>query len=333
MTESTSESAVNVQVPSKEIFTINGYLMLFIICFIVFSALMIGFGVIGTKTVQSVSSYSLATRYTETTPYRWFSIPLGVLAFFCLIGLKTLGPKEVRVVQLFGTPLGVFKKEGLHWINPFFSTTLLNYRVKNFETDVLKINDANGSLITLSAVVSWRVANPELVVYELDDFDEFFSSQVEGNIRNVAGKYPYEHVAEFGDDKDSEIDGDREKADAGTIATLTQSTDEISKEIIKSINEDVTKYGLEAIDVSFNKMGYAPEIAAAMTQAQQAKMVVKAKRELTISIVKIAANAVRNLSEEDDIKLSDNDKSRLATNLTLMLSTNREVDTVISLDN
>ncbi|WP_212578429.1 hypothetical protein, partial [Vibrio parahaemolyticus] len=71
MTESTSESAVNVQVPSKEIFSINGYLMLFIICFIVFSALMIGFGVIGTKTVQSVSSYSLATRYTETTPYRW----------------------------------------------------------------------------------------------------------------------------------------------------------------------------------------------------------------------------------------------------------------------
>ncbi|PNV68982.1 hypothetical protein C1Y48_20765 [Vibrio cholerae] len=80
-------------------------------------------------------------------------------------------------------------------------------------------------------------------------------------------------------------------------------------------------------------MGYAPEIAAAMTQAQQAKMVIKAKRELTTGIVKIAANAVRNLSEEDDIKLSDNDKSRLATNLTLMLSTNREVDTVISLDN
>ena len=202
--------------------------------------------------------------------------------------------------------------------------------MKNFETSDLKVNDANGSPIIVAAVVSWKVTNAELVEYELKNHTVFFNSQVEGHLRNIVRKYPYDEV------ESNTKEGENEKncnGDEVVSLTLTQSIAEISEEVLNSINEDVQKLGIEATAVNFNNLSYAPEIASAMTQKQQAKAIIAAKTELTEGVTNVVAKTISSLDKKEGFTMSGADKSSLAKNLTLMLCTNREADAVINIDN
>lgn len=325
MTDSTTNEQSPTQ-PPKRIFTLNGYLMLFSLLALLGAAVLIALGIIGGYEVTS-SAYGYRTEVVK--PYWWVGIPLGLIALFGLCGFKVIDPKEVYVILLFGTPLGVLDKQGFVWCNPLYSVKKHSYKVKNFETSDLKVNDANGSPIIVAAVVSWKVTNAELVEYELENHTVFFNSQVEGHLRNIVRKYPYDEVESESNKDDAHKDCSRVE---GSSLTLTQSIEEISEEILKSINEDVQQFGIEATAVNFNNLSYAPEIASAMTQKQQAKAIIAAKTELTEGVTDVVAKTISSLDEKEGFTISDHDKSSLAKNLTLLLCTNREADTVINLD-
>ncbi|MEF1302444.1 SPFH domain-containing protein, partial [Vibrio owensii] len=240
-------------------------------------------------------------------------------AAFCLFGLNIIGPNEVRVAQFFGTPLGVYDKQGFSWCNPLIGMTKYSYKIRNFETDELKINDKGGSPINVAAVIRWHVINPEKAEYELENYLEFLGIQVEGNLRNVIRSYPYDS-------------GTCEEGKQ-TETTLSHSTEEVTAEILQTINKDIMPFGLKAVDVSFNSLAYAPEIAAVMTQRQQAKAVVEAKRELSEGVVKVVESTIEKLKKSEKLKLSNDDESRLATNLTLLLCSHKEAEPVINIDN
>lgn len=244
------------------------------------------------------------------------TVALGLLSS---IRFQRYYPNEVRVAQFFGTPLGVYDKQGFSWCNPLISMTKYTYKIRNFETDQLKINDKDGSPINVAAVIRWHVFNPEKAEYELENYLEFLRMQVEGNLRNVIRSYAY----------DSATCKDGEQ----TELTLSHSTEEVTEEILTSINEDITPFGLKAVDVSFNSLAYAPEIAAVMTQRQQAKAIVESKRELSEGVVEVVESTIEKLKASDKVEISKNDESRLATNLTLLLCSHKEADPVINIDN
>lgn len=325
MTDLTTNEQAPIE-PAKHIFTLNGYLMLFSLIALLAAAGLIAFGIIGG---YEVATGSYGTRTEIVKPYWWVGIPLGLLSLFGMCGFKVIDPKDVYVIQLFGTPLGVLDKQGFLWCNPLFSVKKHSYKVKNFETSDLKVNDANGSPIIVAAVVSWKVTNAELVEYELEDHTVFFNSQVEGHLRNIVRKYPYDEVESNSKERDNEMNCNRDEA---VSLTLTQSIEEISEEILNSINEDVQKFGIEATAVNFNNLSYAPEIASAMTQKQQAKAIIAAKTELTEGVTDVVAKTISSLDKKEGFTISDADKSSLAKNLTLMLCTNREADAVINID-
>ncbi|MEV7865701.1 SPFH domain-containing protein [Streptomyces sp. NPDC088124] len=242
-------------------------------------------------------------------------IILGVLvaiaAFFAMSGLNMVAPGEARVVQLFGRYRGTIRTDGLRWVNPLTSRTQISTRVRNHETAVLKVNDAYGNPIELAAVVVWKVEDTARATFEVDNFLEFVSTQTEAAVRHIAIEYPYDAHEEAG-------------------LSLRGNAEEITEKLAVELHARVEAAGVQIIESRFTHLAYAPEIASAMLQRQQAGAVVAARRLIVDGAVGMVEAALNRLTEQDIVELDSERKAAMVSNLLVVLCGDRAAQPVVN---
>ncbi|MFF4317466.1 SPFH domain-containing protein [Streptomyces sp. NPDC001568] len=242
-------------------------------------------------------------------------ILLGILVALASVvamsGLNTVAPGEARVVQLFGRYRGTIREDGLRWVNPLTSREKLSTRVRNHETAVLKVNDAYGNPIELAAVVVWRVADTARAVFEVEDFTEFVETQTEAAVRHIAIEYPYDSHDEGG-------------------LSLRGNAEEITEKLAVELATRVEAAGVHIIESRFTHLAYAPEIASAMLQRQQAGAVVAARKQIVEGAVGMVELALTRLAEEDIVDLDPERKASMVSNLMVVLCGDRAAQPVIN---
>lgn len=242
-------------------------------------------------------------------------IVLGVLlvigSVFAMAGLNMVAPGEARVVQLFGRYTGTIRKDGLRWVNPLTTRKKISTRVRNHETAVLKVNDAYGNPVELAAVVVWQVEDTAQATFEVDDFVEFVSTQTEAAVRHIAIEYPYDAHDEDG-------------------LSLRGNAEEITEKLAVELTARVRAAGVRIIESRFTHLAYAPEIAAAMLQRQQAGAVVAARRTIVEGACGMVEDAVARIAAQDFVELDEERKAAMVGNLLVVLCGDRSPQPVLN---
>ncbi|MEV6509187.1 MULTISPECIES: SPFH domain-containing protein [unclassified Streptomyces] len=239
----------------------------------------------------------------------------GILLFLASVtamsGLNTVAPGEARVVQLFGRYQGTIRRDGLRWVNPFTSRTKISTRVRNHETAALKVNDAYGNPIELAAVVVWKVRDTAQATFEVDDYTEFVATQTETAVRHIAIEYPYDAHDEGG-------------------LSLRGNAEEITEKLAVELSARVEAAGVQIIESRFTHLAYAPEIASAMLQRQQAGAVVAARRQIVDGAVGMVEAALARITEQDIVELDNERKAAMVSNLLVVLCGDRAPQPVLN---
>lgn len=238
-------------------------------------------------------------------------ILVALAAFLAMCGLNMVAPGEARVVQLFGRYRGTIRQDGLRWVNPLTSRTKISTRVRNHETAVLKVNDAYGNPIELAAVVVWRVEDTAQAIFEVDDYVEFVSTQTEAAVRHIAIEYPYDAHEEDG-------------------LSLRGNAEEITEKLAVELHARVEAAGVQIIESRFTHLAYAPEIASAMLQRQQAGAVVAARRQIVDGAVGMVEAAIARITERDIVELDSERKAAMVSNLMVVLCGDRAAQPVLN---
>ncbi|WEV25678.1 SPFH domain-containing protein [Streptomyces sp. 71268] len=236
---------------------------------------------------------------------------LAIAAFLAMCGLNTVAPGEARVVQLFGRYRGTIRTDGLRWVNPFTSREKISTRVRNHETAVLKVNDAYGNPIELAAVVVWKVEDTAQAVFEVDDFLEFVSTQTEAAVRHIAIEYPYDAHEEGG-------------------LSLRGNAEEITEKLAVELHARVEAAGVRIIESRFTHLAYAPEIASAMLQRQQAGAVVAARQHIVEGAVGMVEDALERIAAREIVELDEERKAAMVSNLLVVLCGDRSPQPVVN---
>ncbi|ALM41457.1 integral membrane protein [Streptomyces albidoflavus] len=238
-------------------------------------------------------------------------ILVGIGAFLAMCGLNMVAPGEARVVQLFGRYRGTIRTDGLRWVNPLTTREKISTRVRNHETAVLKVNDAYGNPIELAAVVVWKVEDTARAVFEVDDFLEFVSTQTEAAVRHIAIEYPYDAHDEGG-------------------LSLRGNAEEITEKLAVELHARVEAAGVKIVESRFTHLAYAPEIASAMLQRQQAGAVVAARRLIVEGAVGMVEQALSRIQEDDIVELDSDRKAAMVSNLMVVLCGDRSAQPVVN---
>ncbi|WP_421109089.1 SPFH domain-containing protein [Streptomyces sp. NEAU-S77] len=228
-----------------------------------------------------------------------------------MCGLNMVAPGEARVVQLFGRYRGTIRTDGLRWVNPLTSREKISTRVRNHETAVLKVNDAYGNPIELAAVVVWKVEDTAQAMFEVDDFLEFVATQTEAAVRHIAIEYPYDAHDEDG-------------------LSLRGNAEEITEKLAIELHARVEAAGVRIIESRFTHLAYAPEIASAMLQRQQAGAVVAARRQIVDGAVGMVEAALARITEEEIVELDEERKAAMVSNLMVVLCGDRAPQPVLN---
>ncbi|TVL93913.1 SPFH domain-containing protein [Streptomyces sp. SAJ15] len=238
-------------------------------------------------------------------------IVLALAGIVSLCGLNTVAPGEARVVQLFGRYRGTIREDGLRWVNPFTSREKISTRVRNHETAVLKVNDAYGNPIEVASVVVWKVRDTARALFEVDDFEEFVATQTEAAVRHIAMEYPYDAHGE------AEL-------------SLRANADEITEKLAVELHDRAEAAGVQIVESRFTHLAYAPEIASAMLQRQQAGAVVAARQQIVEGAVGMVEQALARIAEQDIVELDEERKATMVSNLLVVLCGDRTPQPVIN---
>jgi regulator of protease activity HflC (stomatin/prohibitin superfamily) len=233
------------------------------------------------------------------------------LAFFFLSGLFVVNPNEARVLQLFGDYVGTVKEDGLRWANPFYTKRSVMLRIRNFESNKLKVNDHDGNPIEIGAVVVWKVVDTAEACFEVDNYEHYVNVQTEAAIRNLASHYPY----------DAHIEGD---------LSLRGSTSEVAARLKTEVQERLDKAGVRVIEARISHLAYAPEIASAMLRRQQAGAIIAARQRIVEGAVGMVEMALDLLQKSDKVKLDEERKAAMVSNLLVVLCADREAQPVVN---
>lgn len=267
---------------------------------------------IGYWLVQSI--YRVSEAPVVTTPDVLSVVFASVAAFATLIawfGLFVVHPNEAKVVQLFGKYVGTVRKAGLHYGNPFYSKRRVSTRVRNFETSKLKVNDKDSNPVEIGAVVVWRVVDTAEALFEVDDYTQYVQVQSEAALRGLATNYPY--------------DSHREDQ-----LSLSANAGEISEKLTAEIQERLAKAGVEVVESRISHLAYAPEIASAMLQRQQANAIIAARQMIVEGAVGMVEMALQHLSERQVIELDDERKAQMVSNLLVVLTSDRNPQPIVN---
>ncbi|MEU5690488.1 SPFH domain-containing protein [Actinosynnema sp. NPDC020468] len=228
-----------------------------------------------------------------------------------LRGLFTVAPGEARVLQFLGRYTGTVRKDGLRWANPFSTRVKVSTRIRNHETATLKVNDADGNPIEIAAVVVWHVDDTAKAKFAVDDFVRFVGIQTETAVRHIATSYPYDNHEETG-------------------LSLRENADEITETLSVEISARVQAAGVQVIESRLTHLAYAPEIAQAMLQRQQAGAVVAARTRIVEGAVGMVQLALARLAEEDVVELDEERKAAMVSNLLVVLCGDRSTQPVVN---
>ncbi|HEX7307744.1 SPFH domain-containing protein [Lentzea sp.] len=243
------------------------------------------------------------------------SLITGVLLFLAaavvMRGLFTVAPGEARVLQFLGRYVGTVRTDGLRWTNPFTTRQKISTRIRNHETQTLKVNDADGNPIEIAAVVVWQVEDTARARFEVDDFVRFVGIQTETAVRHIATSYPYDNHDVAG-------------------LSLRENADEITETLAIEISARVQSAGVKVIESRLTHLAYAPEIAHAMLQRQQAGAVVAARTRIVEGAVGMVELALERLADHDVVELDEERKAAMVSNLLVVLCGDRSTQPVVN---
>ncbi|HST81169.1 MAG TPA: SPFH domain-containing protein [Kineosporiaceae bacterium] len=234
---------------------------------------------------------------------------LAALVIFA--GLTAVAPGQARVVQLLGRYQGTIRTDGLRWVNPLTSRSSISTRIRNHETGVAKVNDADGNPIEIAAVVVWQVQDTARAKFEVDDFVEFVAIQTETAVRHIANSYPYEPAGQ------------------GQMS-LRDNADEVTGTLSAEIAARVQSAGVRIIESRLTRLAYAPEIAHAMLRRQQAGAVVAARARIVDGAVGMVEAALERLAEHNVVELDEERKAAMVGNLLVVLCGDRDAQPVVN---
>lgn len=237
-------------------------------------------------------------------------LTLMVVSFVVLAGLFTVAPNEARVLQLFGAYVGTVRMPGLRWANPLYTKHKVSTRVRNFESSKLKVNDLDGNPIEIGAVVVWKVVDTAEAVFEVDDYNNYVHVQSEAALRNLATSYTYDSH----DDQES----------------LRGTTGKIADHLKQEIQDRLAKAGVEVLESRISHLAYAPEIAAAMLQRQQAGAIIAARARIVEGAVGMVEMALEMLSAKRVVELDEERKAQMVSNLLVVLCGERGTQPIVN---
>ena len=236
---------------------------------------------------------------------------LGFIALLSLTGLYTVQPNQAAVLSLFGKYVGTVKDNGLRWNNPFFSKKKVSQRVRNFESGKLKVNELDGSPIEIAAVIVWQVVDASEAVYNVDDYESFVHIQCESALRAMATSYPYDQHEE------------------GQLSLRSHAT-EISQHLKDELAERLADAGVLVLDARISHLAYAPEIAQAMLQRQQANAVIAARTRIVAGAVGMVEMALSELQKNNVVQLDEERKAQMVGNLLTVLCSDRGTQPIVN---
>lgn len=242
-----------------------------------------------------------------------------VVVAACVLGLtmlRIINPGHTLVVQFFGRYLGTNRRTGLSLVPPLATTKKVSVRVRNFETTEIKVNDLNGNPVMIGAIVVWQVADTAKATFAVEDVGEFIHSQSESALRHVATTHPYGAAAH----RDGVPD----------VVSLAGSTDEVSAELAEEVAARVAVAGLEIVEARISALSYAPEIAGAMLQRQQAQAVVDARETIVDGAVSMVETALAQLEQREIVNLDPERRAAMVSNLLVVLCSDSSAQPVVN---
>lgn len=281
-------SGSRVEIHERPAWAINGWLGVLIIAACIAAAILLGQGSLPGLTA--------------------IPIVLGVLIATSLIIVQ---PGQTKVVRFFGTYVGTIRRPGLWWIVPVADRRSLSIRVRNFETNHLKVNDADGNPVEIAAIVVWQVTDTARALFAVDDYLNFVRVQSESALRHIASAHPYDNPGEKG-------------------TSLRGSTDVVVTELAKEVAQRVAIAGVEIVEVRISHLAYSSEIAQAMLRRQQANAVVAARSRIVEGATGMVEAALARLDERGIVELDEERRAAMVSNLMVVLCAEQPASPVVN---
>lgn len=240
-----------------------------------------------------------------------FAVLAGVVLLIALGGFFTVAPNEGKVLQFFGRYVGTVRDAGPRWTNPFYSKRSVSLRVRNFESSKLKVNDLDGNPIEIAAVVVWQVVDTAEAIFEVNDYEDFIHIQSESALRSMATSYPYD------------------SHDTGALSLRSHGM-EISEHLQKEIQDRLTSAGIRVIESRITHLAFAPEIAQAMLQRQQASAIIAARTRIVEGAVSMVEMALEQLAKRNVVQLDEERKAAMVSNLLVVLFGERGTQPIVN---
>lgn len=286
------------RIAEKPAFKVNGFAML-----------IVAFALLVLSGWQAWRFFSELALRSDWGALAWSGLALVVFLLMAP-GFFTVQPNRAKVLIFFGKYTGSVRTDGFWWTNPFTSKETVSLRVRNFNSDVLKVNDRHGNPIEIGAVVVWQVVDTAKAVFDVDDYEEFVRVQVETAIRALASRYPY-------DAEEHEL-------------SLRGSPDEVAQALAEEVQERLEVAGVKVLEARISHLAYAPEIAQAMLRRQQAHAVVSARRLIVEAAVGMVQQALKHLEREGVVTLDEEKKAAMVNNLMVVLTSEQSASPVIN---
>ena len=231
---------------------------------------------------------------------------------FMLAGFFIVNPNEGRVLQFFGSYVGTSRKTGLQWLVPFYTRKSISLRIRSFESAHLKVNDKEGNPIEIGAIVVWKVIDTAEAAFEVDNYEAYVRVQSESALRNAATSYPYDSHDEPG------------------VMSLRGSTADVANHLKDEMQQRLQKAGVEVIETRISHLAYAPEIAAAMLQRQQAGAIIAARQRIVEGAVGMVEMALEALSKRGVVQLDEERKAAMVSNLLVVLCGEKAAQPIVN---
>jgi len=249
--------------------------------------------------------------FGNDNPWGAVLLPLIIATGFCLQGLFIVNPNDAAVATVFGSYAGSVKSPGFWWMNPFAKKRHISLKIRNFESGHLKVNDKEGNPIEIAAIVVWKVVETAEAVFNVESYENFLQVQSEAAIRNLATSYPYDTHEEH-------------------IISLRGNTSDVAEKLKGEIHERLAKAGIEIVEARISHLAYAPEIAGAMLRRQQASAVIAARQRIVEGAVSMVQMALEKLESDGIVKLDEERKAAMVSNLLVVLTSDRDAQPVVN---
>ncbi|RYC71863.1 MULTISPECIES: SPFH domain-containing protein [Spirosoma] len=275
------------------------------------------------KPLTSLSGYVLLlvaiVCLFSSTAVAWANLNVFVAALLFLtaivlfIGITVINPNEAVVCTFFGDYVGTMKQNGLRWVNPLYSKKKISLRARNLNGQTIKVNDKMGNPIEIAAVVVWQVSDTAKALFDVDNYQTFVQIQSEAAVRFLTSSHAYDNME-----------------DEHETVTLRDNTGQINKFLEQELDERLSQAGVRVMEARISHLAYAPEIAGAMLQRQQATAVVSARKQIVEGAVGMVEMALARLAEKDVVQLDEERKAAMVSNLLVVLCGEKSVSPVVN---